>query len=284
MNENLTLELLDGRTLGYAEYGDSKGRPLFYFHGWPSSRFQGERFDDVAKKLRVRVISIDRPGYGLSTYYEGRTLLDFCDDVVFLADKLNIKKFSVVGVSGGGPFAAAMAYKIPNRLQKVGIVVGLAPTWVPGILSGMSFTGKIGWANYSKFPFLAHLGAKYHDLDAKYFSGLFSKFEFRAKVDQAVLKSLKDEAKRNKKEAFKQGSKGAEKDLVLYTKDWGFRLEDIKAKVYLFYGDADKNVPIVMGKYYASHIKGAKLIVYPNEGHLIQVTHREKIIKTLIKY
>ena len=60
-----TMKLKDGRTLGFAEFGDLKGKPLFYFHGWPSSRLSAAKFDLVAKKLHIRLISPDRPGYGI---------------------------------------------------------------------------------------------------------------------------------------------------------------------------------------------------------------------------
>lgn len=63
-----TFQLPDGRALGYAEYGASHGKPLFYFHGWPSSRieFAGLNGDKIASELNVRVIAVDRPGFGLS--------------------------------------------------------------------------------------------------------------------------------------------------------------------------------------------------------------------------
>ncbi len=92
MNENCTLLLKDGRKLGYAEYGDPKGKPVFFLHGWPSSRLQAKVTDKAAKKLKIRVISPDRPGYGLSDFKKDRTLLEYADDIEELADKLNIKK------------------------------------------------------------------------------------------------------------------------------------------------------------------------------------------------
>ena len=61
-----TIILKDGRKLGYVEYGDPNGKPLFFFHGWPGSRFSGGETDKAAKKLGIRVISTDRPGIGLS--------------------------------------------------------------------------------------------------------------------------------------------------------------------------------------------------------------------------
>src|SRR3989344_8459465 len=105
-SENCTFKLRDGRILGYAEYGDPEGKPVFFFHGWPGARFSGKETDEAGKKSGVRIISTDRPGIGLSTYKKDRKLLDWPDDVAQLADYLKIKKFSLMGVSGGGPYAA----------------------------------------------------------------------------------------------------------------------------------------------------------------------------------
>src|SRR5262245_1351194 len=91
------LTLVDGRTIGWAEFGDPAGFPVFYFHGWPGSRFQGERFDDAGWVVGARVIAPDRPGIGLSSAQPGRRLLNWPADVAELADSLGIEQFAIVG-------------------------------------------------------------------------------------------------------------------------------------------------------------------------------------------
>jgi len=54
---NQTIKLKDRRRLGFAEYGDLKGKPLFFFHGWPSARIAAVRYDTLAKKLHIHIIS-----------------------------------------------------------------------------------------------------------------------------------------------------------------------------------------------------------------------------------
>ena len=284
-NEEKIVKLKDGRKVGYTEYGDLKGKPLFYFHGWPSGRLMAFETDEAAKKLGVKVISIDRPGYGLSDFQEGRTLLDWPNDVLELADQLKIKKFAVMGVSGGGPYAAVCAYKIPDRLTKVGIVVGLAPTYIPKMLDGMPWFTKVGWANYARFPLVAKVASILQYLNAKYGPGLgIYRFLFPSKSDRRILDdaSIRQRVRKNVQDAFRMGYRGAEWDLKLYTNNWGFNLKDIKAKVYLWYGSDDKNVSLEMGKYYASQIHNSKLTIYPNEGHLCRINHEEKILKELV--
>jgi pimeloyl-ACP methyl ester carboxylesterase len=114
------IELRDGRQLGYAEWGDSAGGPLLFFHGWPGSRLEGRLGDEAAKTCRVRLIALDRPGMGLSDFQSRRALVDWPDDVVQLADALGLERFAVLGISGGGPYAAACAWKLSDRLTHAG--------------------------------------------------------------------------------------------------------------------------------------------------------------------
>ncbi len=278
-HEHQTITLTDGRLLGFAEYGDPKGSPLFYFHGWPGSRLRISSLDEDAKAAGIRMISLDRPGYGLSTYKKERQLLDWPDDVTALADHLKIKKFAIAGISGGGPYAAVCAYKIPERLTKVGIVVGLAPTYVPGVLSDMPLAYKAGWANYAKSPVIAHIGSSFHHLAVKFPLGLSDPFS--PKVDRNVIGPQRKESLVSLREAFRQGRKGPARDLMIYSKDWGFDLRDIHVPVHLWYAQKDKNVPVTMGEYYHKQIKGSTLVIYPQEGHMVSITHAKEIFEVL---
>src|SRR5512136_1482675 len=110
-----TIALSDGRTLAYAEYGDPTGQPVFFFHGMPGSRLFRPP-DQITAKVGVRLITTDRPGYGLSTFQPGRRFLDWPGDIAQLADHLNMEKFAVMGHSAGGPYVAACAYALPQRV------------------------------------------------------------------------------------------------------------------------------------------------------------------------
>jgi pimeloyl-ACP methyl ester carboxylesterase len=138
---NKTIQLHDGRTLGYAEYGSSHGKTIFYFHGHPGSRFEARFLAEQTVQYGVRLIGVDRPGMGLSSFKRGRRILDWPDDAAELADSLQIEHFAVVGFSGGGPYALACAHKIPQRLTACGIISGVGhinpflaflSQWLPG--------------------------------------------------------------------------------------------------------------------------------------------------------
>jgi pimeloyl-ACP methyl ester carboxylesterase len=105
-----TIRLRDGRRLGYAGWGDAGGQPLLYFHGWPGARVEGRLADEAARVRGVHLIGIDRPGMGLSDFQPRRTLVDWPDDVLQLAAALTLERFAVLGISDGGPYAAACAW------------------------------------------------------------------------------------------------------------------------------------------------------------------------------
>lgn len=283
-SKSRTITLKDERRLGYIEYGDPKGKPLFFFHGWPGSRFSGSETDVAARKIGVRVISTDRPGIGLSDFQNNRTLLDWPEDVVQLADYLHIGRFSLMGVSGGGPYTAVCAYKIPERIVKAGIIVGLAPVDVKGNLDGIALPYKLSWENYHRFPILRTLAAFISATEFRYIPSLGKLLAFPMKEDRALfLEVIKNKAGEESgiREAFHQGVKGPAQELKIYTDDWGFKVKDIKAKVFLWYGAKDKNVSLNMGKYYRAQIAGSKLFIDPDGGHLARYTFEEKILKIL---
>jgi len=282
-NINRTIKLKDRRDLCFCEYGNPNGKPIFYFHGWPASRLSGSELDLVAKRLDVRVISPDRPGFGLSSYKEDRTLLDWPNDVIELANQLKIKRFAVMGVSGGGPYAAVCAYKLANRITKTTIVVGLSPIVSKEITKGIFFMSRIGWDNYHQFPFLRIIASLIGALIYKYLPIIGKTVGFQAKEDRLILKNKKEiNSLATCKEAYRQGIKGPTLDLKIYTDDWGFELSNIKTKVYLWYGAKDKNVSLNMGKYYQSRIPNSELFIDPNGGHLFRKKCEEKIVSSLI--
>jgi pimeloyl-ACP methyl ester carboxylesterase len=103
-------------------------------------------YDELNQQLGIRMIVVDRPGYGLSDFQEDRTYLDWPDDVSELADHLGIDRFAVLGWSSGGPYVAAVAHEIPERLTVAAIVDGEAPyasdDFPQSALTGDTFAGS----------------------------------------------------------------------------------------------------------------------------------------------
>ncbi|MER7134143.1 alpha/beta fold hydrolase, partial [Streptosporangium saharense] len=93
----------DGRTLAVDEKGAPEGNPVFLLHGTPGSRVGPSPRATVLYRLGIRLITYDRPGYGLSDRRKGRSVADVAEDMAVIADRLGIGSFSVLGRSGGAP-------------------------------------------------------------------------------------------------------------------------------------------------------------------------------------
>lgn len=121
------VDLSDERRLAYAEYGEPTDAPGFLFHGLPGSRLAWGLLLGNLIPTGVRIIAPDRPGYGCSDPQPGRSLLDWADDVTELADILEIEKFAIVGVSGGGPGAGHLWILI-HLNEVLGVIVRTSKT------------------------------------------------------------------------------------------------------------------------------------------------------------
>lgn len=102
MDERSIVQLSDGRSLCYAQYGAPDGFAVVSAHGGLACRLDVASADAAAKMHGVRLISPDRPGIGGSDAKAGRTILDWADDVADLLDLLGIDRFAVMGWSMGG--------------------------------------------------------------------------------------------------------------------------------------------------------------------------------------
>ena len=138
MRSDLRVELPDGTIVGYAEAGDPAGPPVMYLHGSPSSRLEIDLpgIREAAEDLGLRVLAPDRPGIGLSTFRR-YTIADYPRLIRAFSDALGLERFAVIGVSGGGKYACACAWVLPDRVTRVALVsstcsfdlLGARATW-----------------------------------------------------------------------------------------------------------------------------------------------------------
>ena len=283
-----TLRLEDGRLLGYAVYGDPEGWPIFYFHGFPGSRLEAQLADRVAARMGIRLIALDRPGFGLSDFKPRRTIFEWPDDVVKIADALGINRFATIGVSGGGPYAAACALKIPQRLTAVAIVCGLGPLDTPNGTDRMIRTNHLIFFLGRRLPWLAKISLWRiaYQVRRNPEGTLRRMIVALPDPDKAVLArpEVKTAMKDNVVEAFRGGSRGAACELLLYTRPWGFLLQDIATRVNLWHGEQDVSVPPTMGQYQARTIPNCRAIFYPGEDHFsLVINHMEEILSGLLE-
>ncbi|MEW6232801.1 MAG: alpha/beta hydrolase [Chloroflexota bacterium] len=283
------IKLRDGRSLGYAEYGDLSGKPVLHFHGTPSSRFEGSRpvVGEIATRLHARIIVVERPGFGLSDFKPGRTIGDWPDDVNELADALNLDRFAVMGLSGGGPYVAACAYKIPQRLSAAGIISGVSPLDAPGAFDGMGKTDRQAFDLARKAPWLLrpifwYMARESRKNPDKVIAQLVAEALEPDKTAMAQA-DVKETLIKMMNGAFQQGARGTAWEYVLFVRPWGFRLEDIRIPVYLWHGEMDTMCPINMGRYIARAIPDCRAEFFPQEGHIsLIVNHYEELLRTVV--
>jgi len=282
MTEDQTLTLEDGRTLGFAEYGDPTGTPIFLFHGFPGTRHVGKVGHDDAERLGVRVICPERPGFGLSDLQADRRISDWPADVVALADSMGIERFGVVGISGGGPYAAACARFLSERLSRTAIVCGVGPFDAPGATFGMSRQNRIIFGLSRRIPgVVGKLMASTMNRARRDPDKMIARMKRSLpEVDQVVLDRPDAIAMiMGGNEPWSAEAIGLESSL--FARPWGFELSDIRSEVHLFQGDLDKNVPPTMGRYQVAQIPDCVAHFYPDEGHLSLVVNRGEEILSL---
>jgi pimeloyl-ACP methyl ester carboxylesterase len=285
-----TLRLRDGRLLGYAEYGDPGGKAAFYFHGFPGSRLEAQLAAAAAAKGGVRIIAVDRPGFGLSDFKAGRTIGEWPDDVTELAGALGIERFAVIGVSGGGPYVAACALRIAQRLTGAAIVSSAPPFDTPGPGEGMFQRNRLLFTLGRRMFWFAQLPmwwlARQVRRDPEYVISFVIRSLPESNKDRVVLSrpEVRETLRRDIVEAFRQGSRGVAWDAVLlYGRPMGFRLQDITMEVQLWHGEDDLNVPPSVGRYLASVIPNCRATFFPAEGHYsVMIDHIQEIQTALL--
>lgn len=265
--------LPDNRKLAYAEFGAASGVPVVYCHGAGSSRLEPLLIgDDIFKHYGLRVIAPDRPGMGRSDFQRGRTLSDYPHDIRYLANKLEIGQFAIMGVSGGGPHAAACAAIIPERLSTVVIVSGAWSMDWPEATKHLALANRLIWTVAKRVPFALPL---LQQLQSLLFKGSHERIRkglqnFMPAPDyQAISKPDRLETLvKMTTEATYQGTKGSSWDLRLFVQDFGFRLDDIQIPVNLFHGVLDESVPLAMAQRGADMIRHSQLTIYEHEAHI----------------
>ena len=280
------LGLSDGRSIGYAEYGDPQGRPVLYFHGLPSSRFEMNNPDliEIVERLHVRLILADRPGIGLSDF-RSYTIASYPDIVAEFADKLGLNRFPVLGISSGGKFAAACAWKIPQRLTTATIVCGSAPFDMPGVKESLSKQDQQVYGMADKMPWIFRLMLwKIAGDVRKNPASVLSLFTEMSEVDKAVLArpNVTEAFGKMVVEAFRQGTRGAALDWKLEARPWGFSLQEIQMPVNIWHGEEDKIASIEHARIQAKAIPDARVKFFPNEGHTVFVTRLDELLSTVV--
>ena len=279
----------DGRRLAFAEFGDPDGKPVFFFHGLPGCRLYRHPDDALTASLGIRLITIDRPGLGLSSLQPGRTLLDWPDDVSAVADVLDIGSFAVIGHSSGGPYAAACAHNLSHRVTKASIVAGLPAVSEPDRLAQLDTPLKRLYRTVQKAPWLVRIVLRifwrFHASHPDHHRLVRSLLKSMPEQDQRIFSQpeLMEMMVSIVEELQCSGWEGYAEELCVLARSWGFTLKDISVPVEIWWGDADNMIPRQIARDMTEIIPQSSLNIVPNAGHYVIFSHWQAILSELVQ-
>jgi pimeloyl-ACP methyl ester carboxylesterase len=282
-----SMVLDDGRTLGYATFGDPQGQPVLGFHGTPGSRLMLAICDEPARRRGVRLIAPDRPGFGLSDPLPARCYCDFADDVAALADHLGVARFPVAGVSGGGPYALACGARIPGRISRALMVSGVGPVRGPDATPSLARRHRLIFGIGARAPGLLRIvtrliGRTWRENPDRAFDRIVA---MNPPMDRAIMSRLEVRAVlvAALRDAFRHGGEPAATEIALFGRPWGFRLADVRIPVRLWHGEADRLVPAEMGRHMAASLPNCDPTFIPGAGHYWVFDHVDAMMAATVE-
>ncbi len=279
------------RQLAFEDWGEPDGHPVFLLHGTPGSRFSPCPRASVLYRLGLRVIAYDRPGYGDSDPQPGRAVADAAHDVRVIADKLGIKRFGVLGRSGGGPHALACAALLPDRVTRVAVQVSLAPIEDNGV-DGFDWYHGMTEYNRREYAFSrpSHSGASpLVRLRTERAADVIRHSPGQMLVD--LEEDLRDQDREviadsgirgmlldNYRKALDKSAQGWIDDRHAFCTPWGFELSDIRVPTMIWHGTADVFSPPSHSEWLAGRIPDAELVFMPDAAHFTAITMMPKLM------
>ena len=276
-----------GRKLEVEEYGDPRGQPAFFFHGLIGSHHQAAYIGDQARRLSLRVIAPNRPGVGRSPFVERTTALEAVPDVEDLAAALDLDRFSVIGISGGAPYALACVLRLSSRIRTATVISGMGPARLPGALQGMDRSRRVALELGSRYPRLAkqesrRWGDRFRASPRAFLDRLVATW---AAADQALFRRSEvfDLFLKDLEQVFVDGD-GPEtfaQELRLY-RNYGFSPADLPpgCHVTLWHGLDDIIVPPSMAWQMAQLLPRCEAHFVPG-GHFVAITISAQIMVRL---
>jgi len=263
--------LPDGRQVGYAVLGDPDGIPVVGLHGTPGSARQLAALDGPARARGIALVAPDRAGYGRSTNDPERTMASNARDVAAVLDALDVDRCSIIGLSGGGPFALGCAIVLTDRVTAVATVGGVAPmvprdpTLPPDRLVGRVARRSEAGAQ-ALFALMLRLGRARPDRTLDRFASLLAEPDARllreaGPVRTAFLDDLRHPSP--------TAARAAARDFWLFEHRWDVSLGDMTVSCDVWHGTEDRNVPVAHGRLIAETCPTARLHLVEGGGHML---------------
>ena len=281
------IELRGGGVVAVSEYGSPSGAPVFFCHGWPSSRTMAELTDAAARELNLRIISPDRPGIRNSTLQRERKLLDWPPLLEELADRMSIREFRVLGISGGAPYALAAGWAMPERVRAVAVVSSAPP-----ITDLANRNGLLPLYRWLLFFYPRHRELlRYSFHVARPFLSVRGPLRIRPLLlkllqpcDANVMRDIAafEACFESQRQAWRASADGLMIDAEIYANPWGFDPETIRIPVRLWHGKRDRSFHWWLAKSFSNRLPRCQLRLVENEGHYsLPIRHMRDILDDL---
>ena len=261
------LVMPDGRRTRVRELGPRQGSPVVHLHGIPGSCVELACHEPLVDELDVRLISIERPGYGVSDSLDPGSVAGWARDLEAVADALELSRFGLLGCSGGGAFALAGAAALQGRVARVALTGCPSPFSGPEFVEGMAPQNRLVWTLASEGPaaliqVLAPTGSdplalvdqmlqSLHAADAAIFDDPAVRLGFR----QALVEGLH------------QGISSVAGEFALVASPWGFDLAQVRQRVDIWHGDADVNIPVSHAWRLFDSLPSSRIHLRAGKGH-----------------
>ncbi len=277
--------LRDGRQLGFAEWTVSAETVVFDFHGGPGCRLAVSVDTDALTPFEVRWVTVDRPGLGLSWPKPGRTVADWADDVAELADHLGVERFHVLGWSMGGPYAAACAARLGDRVETMTLLspapIGVDQPGGPESM-GKAFAWVLArddpWAMLDLYTKLALEARRNPELALQVFSDGLSEAELAVISEEHIRAEFID----TMIEATRQGAAGLVEELRVEMAPWGFDPATIAVPAMVWQGDDDSFATPEMARGWARAIPEMVIHLISGGGHLMNFEQTAAIVAAIL--
>jgi pimeloyl-ACP methyl ester carboxylesterase len=268
------------------ECGDRAGRPVMFFHGWPSAASQSLVFDGAARAAGVRLIAANRPGIGRSADDPLHSIVGWAARVMSLVDALGIERFSVLGVSGGGPYALAAACVLGRRVEACAAVSCAPPVARAGRAIGWWLRAELKVRDRSPGTVAAMLGAA--RLLARRRALVWAAFtQWAARSPREVAALRHGPGAEASFMAFREAIESPASALIAdadsLTSPWGFSPADIAVPVRFWHGLLDRTTPWEFVQPVAAAIPGARVVLGEVDGHhSMSMLRTEEIVSWLV--
>jgi pimeloyl-ACP methyl ester carboxylesterase len=262
-----TIELADGRTLAFDDVGDPDGVPVLYLHGCPDCRLTRHPDDAIAATAGVRLLALDRPGYGASDPPASPDIPAVAADISALIDALGIERCGVFAWSSGAMVALALAATRPDAVNALALAAGTMPN--PGPTDDASIAEIVSLLVPDPLtPSLAQ-EAVHENKSAAYLHDLATVPGLDARLADAMVA------------AVGRGTTGVAFDVRAACTRFPIDLASIEPPVSLWYGEKDDVVPLSTGEHLAAQLPKATLHTVQDASHLVALTHWTTIIDSL---